>query len=200
MGQRRTPLRHRVITAVSFTLIAIAAVLIVAMVVSLFRGDRFYAHTEVLTDPTGGHTSHQRQFSSWRGRLGLAYVRADVVEESARHEKRWHVGHAALPREMAVSRLDAPGWLAWLGIDWRLKDRSSVDPAEGLCVYRELFVTVPHWLIAALLGGSGWALGAAPRRVRRRRRRGQCVACGYDLRGTPQRCPECGAAPESATA
>jgi hypothetical protein len=58
------------------------------------------------------------------------------------------------------------------------------------------FLTVPHWLPAALLIAlPGARLGHSLRcRLNRRRNPGLCAACGYDLRATPDRCPECGAA------
>jgi hypothetical protein len=55
---------------------------------------------------------------------------------------------------------------------------------------------VPFWFLAGcalLTGFVGYARG--PLRVKRRRRRGQCVHCGYSLAGLPEpRCPECGQA------
>jgi hypothetical protein len=54
-------------------------------------------------------------------------------------------------------------------------------------------VDVPHWLIVALTAVLPvWRLLA----FRRRTDVGVCRKCGYDLRATPERCPECGAAPK----
>ena len=64
----------------------------------------------------------------------------------------------------------------------------------------ERWVLLPCWaLLVASAAPVGLGRLAAWRRRRRTRRRldaGQCVRCGYDLRGSPgERCPECGQHP-----
>lgn len=70
-----------------------------------------------------------------------------------------------------------------------LTDRGLRTPA-GLCRRDTLYV--PFWFIVPLLAAPGLILWWKDSVPRRRRARGQCVGCGYDLRGSPGRCPECG--------
>jgi hypothetical protein len=50
----------------------------------------------------------------------------------------------------------------------------------------------PFWAVAAASAVLPGALVLRKRTALRRARRGLCPACGYDLRATPARCPECG--------
>ncbi len=59
-------------------------------------------------------------------------------------------------------------------------------------------ITVPGWFLFCCFAVYPFAQVVCLRRhlrMVRRRERGLCVSCGYDLRVTPGRCPECGAVP-----
>jgi hypothetical protein len=71
--------------------------------------------------------------------------------------------------------------------DEMFRFRAGIDVPSG-----DRWVRAPHWFIALLLSPLPllWV-----REYRRRRwaLEGRCAGCGYDLRATPERCPECGA-------
>ena len=58
-------------------------------------------------------------------------------------------------------------------------------------------ITVPYaWPMSVLaLPPLAWLFRAHRERRRRRSLAGHCPSCGYDLRATPDRCPECGTIP-----
>jgi hypothetical protein len=74
---------------------------------------------------------------------------------------------------------------------WRLDNTPGFREAE-------IFISVPDWLVLIIVGAyPGWRLFRYLSR-RRRYQDGMCPSCGYDLRATPDRCPECGKIPETA--
>jgi hypothetical protein len=48
------------------------------------------------------------------------------------------------------------------------------------------------WAVYLAIFFLTWRTVAKRSLIRQRTRAGQCVACGYDTRATPERCPECG--------
>ena len=54
------------------------------------------------------------------------------------------------------------------------------------------YLTLPAWLTLPATAALPGLWAARWRRRRRAARAGSCSRCGYDLRATPGRCPECG--------
>jgi hypothetical protein len=59
-------------------------------------------------------------------------------------------------------------------------------------------VIIPHWALLLVSATTAIVLSRRLRRARRREERNLCRNCGYDLRASPERCPECGLAVSSA--
>ena len=80
--------------------------------------------------------------------------------------------------------------------DWRWSRLGLVLERDQGSIARGWVAIVPYWvvLLAVATLAFGKRLLWTPIVRRRRRRRGRCVACGYDLRGSTDRCPECGTA------
>jgi hypothetical protein len=61
-------------------------------------------------------------------------------------------------------------------------------------------IKIPAWSIVALTAILPAIWLSRHRRASHRRRNNKCPTCGYDLRATPTRCPECGAIPPKSPA
>jgi hypothetical protein len=73
-------------------------------------------------------------------------------------------------------------WHGFWWFRWTSANRSAAIAAGG----------VPLWSVVSLAAILPLAWLVAKVRSRARHREGFCPSCGYDLRATPERCPECG--------
>ncbi len=80
-----------------------------------------------------------------------------------------------------------------LGLEWAAHEGVPVASSvlmPPFLLYR--IVGIPYWFLAASTALAPVLGGVRAWRLRRRLRQGLCQACGYDLRATPDRCPERG--------
>lgn len=68
----------------------------------------------------------------------------------------------------------------------------SMGSLDRWCSGSSWAITVPYWSMAALTAIAPFQWFRRSSRTRQRVRSGSCVNCGYNIRATPDRCPECG--------
>ena len=161
------------------------------------------------TDPHDGGGMQVRLVFAWPKEECFQWYSGSPVSEHFHTMPTWHYGGLGgdtatwrrirwhdfvIWRGRASFRVGRDGFPALMqNFDYRQFDETAPQPSLWIWEAR-----VPHWMFiaAAVLlpsGRTGITLYSIYRRHRRRRKH-LCPACGYDLRASPERCPECGAA------
>ena len=155
---------------------AVSLVLCVAVCVLWVRSYRF---NELVIQSVGHHA-----FSAYsdRGELRLRRQPWGGTSAYRRFLKRDATPGNRLMPPYAKTR--------WPGGFWF---ESESQPSRSHVV-----LVVPHWAVATALFVLPGSVVVRRTRAFLRRSRKRCPACGYDLRATPGRCPECWAAAANA--
>ncbi len=76
-------------------------------------------------------------------------------------------------------------WDGYRGLRTRFRPQATYTPS--------VMWWLPLWMPTVAFAAVLWVCSpVAHRRRRKRKTLGLCVKCGYDLRGSKDRCPECG--------
>jgi hypothetical protein len=150
--------------------VAMSALLFVTMFV---RSLRSYQHADMVSR-FDGHTHRKYWLFSSRGRLAFSMMDWDAEDHGCRSPMGF-VWSQQDPSDMGCK-------YNWLGFGWH-------------DVIHQRAVVVPYWFLITCSAMLPVCRVAQVARMRHRPA-GLCRSCGYDLRATPNRCPECGAVPK----
>ena len=140
---------------------------------------------------SGGAGYDVWRVGSERGRLSLTFYRSTGMWQISSPTSWAQAGEWGMHwvhRVAGDESSDNPPPALWRRLGFDFSNRFSKDQFDAFWS-----VSAPHWAVLVPFGAAPLAFMAARVRRRHRRSRGLCPACGYDMRATPERCPECGA-------
>jgi len=171
-----------------FKLMAAVSLAVFAAMLALWvRSHSFYDFAD--------YTKWGRKSFSVHSGLGLVLVEVERARSKPSWVERWlgfvdDRGQGWRAGSDAVNQRGRPFWIDDTTVWGKLGLQLWYENSAGR--YGWLRVSVPHWLVCVMAAvlPSMWFVRAY--RAARRKGEGLCPTCGYDVRATPERCPECG--------
>jgi hypothetical protein len=166
---------YRIFTGFMILLAAMAAVIWVR---ALFSRDAWHIWYNLVGPQNLSGSDWHLSLRSDGGRVNFIGLHGTYVSLTA----------LSVPHGFGATHLRAPKGDEWFS--YRIYgDLINARAYIPVAIYRGFDVEVPDWLLML----PALVIGLAALVRRRRPIAGHCRHCGYDLRATPDRCPECGA-------
>lgn len=194
-----------------FNLLAVLSLLLcIAMVMlwvrSYYTGDSFTTltvtgyYSKKWPNSESGWMTSNKGISTADGRLAFGMqsygrpIRAHELKFAQRSPWHW--------RNVGLITLLPPEYGAPRFVNLHQRDSPPNYLGFGFASYEQRpkgwLVFIPFWFLVLVFAASAWSCRKLARWSLRmnRLRQGLCPVCAYNLRATPEQCPECGTVPE----
>ena len=148
----------------------------------------FFRYDWVLRVRDDARTIHQVGAATSSGTFGMYVGHNQSADPPGMPRTLWQYNVQDVNRPQ-IYPLSSRG-LRVLGFGWLWERDTPTRPGSYHWIWQ---VTAPGWFVALVFGLPGWMLLRRELRRHRAMRDGLCLNCGYDLRASAGRCPECGA-------